>query len=117
MPSRMPNWKMRANALVDGRPTTRPCRMPSLGSACMMRTSRRIAAAGHEAVGVERDREFVLVAPALAEVADVAGLEAGVDLAPPVGDRDAAAPSLGQRAEAAAPPAPRYRGLLVSLST
>ena len=44
MPSRMPNWKMRANALVEGRPTTRPCRMPSRGSACMMRTSRRIAA-------------------------------------------------------------------------
>ena len=45
MPSRMPNWKMRANALVEGRPTTRPCRMPSFGSVCMMRTMRRIAAA------------------------------------------------------------------------
>ena len=26
--------------LVDGNPTTRPCRMPSLGSACMIRTRR-----------------------------------------------------------------------------
>ena len=34
---------------------------------------------GHDAVGVEHDRELVVLAPALAEVADVAGLEAGVD--------------------------------------
>ena len=33
---------------------------------------------GHEAVGVQRDREFVCVAPALAEIADIAGLEAGI---------------------------------------
>ena len=45
MPSRMPNWKMRANALVDGKPTTRLCRMPSLRSICMMRTIRRIESA------------------------------------------------------------------------
>jgi hypothetical protein len=45
MPSRMPNWKMRANALVEGNPTTRPCRMPSFGSACISRTMRMIAAA------------------------------------------------------------------------
>ena len=45
MPSRMPNWKMRAKALVEGRPTTRPWRMPSFGSAWMTRTIRMIAAA------------------------------------------------------------------------
>ena len=33
---------------------------------------------GHQAVGIEHDREFVLRAPALAEIADVAGLEAGI---------------------------------------
>ena len=37
--------------------------------------------AGEQAVGVERDHEFVVLAPALAEVAHVAGLEAGVLLA------------------------------------
>ena len=79
MPSRMPNWKMRANALVEGSPTTRPCRMPSFGSACMMRTMPQDRRRGHEAVGVERDGEFVLAAPALAEIPEVAGLEAGVD--------------------------------------
>ena len=66
----------------------------------MMRTRRRIAAGGHEAVGVERHREFVPAAPALAEVADVAGLEAGVGVAAPVGDRDAPAPRVGERREA-----------------
>ena len=99
MPSRMPNWKMRAKALVDGRPTTRLCRMPSCGSACMMRTRRSTASAGHEAVGVEHDREFVVAAPALAEVADVAGLEAGVLVAPAIGDGNASAPT--SRASAA----------------
>ena len=46
MPNRMPNWKMRANALVAGRPTTSACTMPSFGSACINRTSRSTAAAG-----------------------------------------------------------------------
>ena len=75
MPSRMPNWKMRANALVDGMPTTRLCRMPSFGSICMMRTSCAAdRLGGHDAVGIEHDREFVPAAPALAEVADIARL-------------------------------------------
>ena len=43
MPWRMPNWKMRAKALRDGMPTTRLCRMPSFGWACIMRISRTIA--------------------------------------------------------------------------
>ncbi len=43
IPWRMPNWKMRVKALSDGRPTTRVCRMPSSGLACMARTSRSIA--------------------------------------------------------------------------
>ena len=34
---------------------------------------------GHETVGVERHREIVLAAPALAEITDVAGLVAGID--------------------------------------
>ncbi len=46
----------------DGTPTTRLCRMPSLGCACMMRTRRTIGVAGHQAVGVERQHE-VEVAP------------------------------------------------------
>ncbi len=52
-----------------------------------------------DAVGIERDREFVVVTPALAEVADVAGLEPGIDLAQPVRDADAAIPILGHRPE------------------
>ena len=43
MPWRMPNWKMRANPLDDGMPTTRLCRMPILGWACIMRTMRTIS--------------------------------------------------------------------------
>ena len=92
MPSRMPNWKMRANALVDGMPTTRLCRMPSFGSTCMMRTMRRIESAVWNAVGVERDGELVVRAPAGAEIEHVAGLEAGIVGAPPVGELEAALP-------------------------
>ena len=55
---------------------------------------------GHETVGVERHREIVFAAPALAEITDVAGLVAGVDRAAPVGDRDPVAPARGQRREA-----------------
>ena len=55
---------------------------------------------GHEAVGVEHHGKFVICPPALAEVADVAGLVAGIDVAPPVGDRHAAAPGCRQRREA-----------------
>ncbi len=50
------------------------------------------ACGGHKAVGIERHHQVVPVAPALEEIADVAGLEAGVGLAPPVGDRKAALP-------------------------
>ena len=46
MPSRMPNWKMRAKALADGKPTTSACTMPSCGSVCITRTSRSMADAG-----------------------------------------------------------------------
>ena len=64
--------------------------MPSFGSACMMPTSRRIAAAVMKLSVSSVTIEVVPVAPALAEIAEVAGLEAGVDRAPPVGDRNAA---------------------------
>ena len=65
----------------------------------MMRTRRRIGVRGHEAVGIERDGEFVAAAPVLAEIADVAGLVARVDRTAPVGDRDAVAPAPGQVGE------------------
>ena len=92
MPWRMPNWKMRANADDDGMPTTRLCRMPSFGCACIMRTSlhdrdppdiRLSASSGQH--------QFVVAAPALAEIADVAGLEAGVVGAAAIGDAVAVA--------------------------
>ena len=92
IPRRMPNWKMRAKALVVGMPTTRLCRMPSLGSICMMPHHAQDRRGSHEAVGVERHHQVVTVAPALKEIADVAGLEAGVGLAPAVGDGEAARP-------------------------
>ena len=44
MPSRMPNWKVRAKALELGIPVTRVCTIPSRASDCMMRTRRNIAA-------------------------------------------------------------------------
>jgi hypothetical protein len=42
----------------------------------------------HDAIGVESNSELVAAAPARAEILDVAGLEAGVHRAPPVGDGD-----------------------------
>ena len=100
MPSRMPNWKMRAKALADGIPMTRLCKMPSRGSICMMRTSLSTSVDRHDAVGVEHDREVVVLAPAFAEIADIAGLEADIVGATPVGERDAPAPELRKRREA-----------------
>ena len=78
MPSRMPNWKMRANKLADGSPTTRPCRIPSLGSTCMIRTSRIIASADMKLSASSVTAKFVAAAPAFAKLADVAGLEADI---------------------------------------
>ncbi len=46
MASRIPNWKMRAKALVEGMPITRPCSNPISGDTCMMRTIRMTAEAG-----------------------------------------------------------------------
>jgi hypothetical protein len=57
MPSRMPNWKTRANALVDGMPTTRLCRMPSFGIDLHDAHHAQDRVRGLERVGVERDRE------------------------------------------------------------
>src|SRR5262249_57575218 len=54
----------------------------------------------HKAIGIERDGKFVLGTPLLAEIANVAGLEAGVDGAPPIRNRDAAVPKIGQLLEA-----------------
>src|SRR5262249_15067272 len=47
---------------------------------------------GHHAVGVEHDCEVVVLAPALAEVADIASLEPGILRATTVGQRDLPAP-------------------------
>ena len=84
----MPNWKMRAKALVEGRPTTRPWQDAELRVRLDDAHHPHDRGCGHEAVGVERDGEFVLAAPALAEVPEVSGLEAGVDGAAAVGDRE-----------------------------
>ena len=117
MPSRMPNWKMRAKALADGMPMTRLCRMPSRGSTCMMRTSWSTSVDGHDAVGVEHDGEVVVLAPALAEIADVAGLEAEVVRAAAVGHRDACRARPSASAPKRASSAAAIVGSLVSLST
>src|SRR5207249_12149471 len=55
---------------------------------------------GHHAVGVEHDCEVVILAPALAKVADIAGLEPDIFLAPAVGERDPPAPCRRQRRKA-----------------
>ncbi len=54
----------------------------------------------HETVGVERYREIMFAAPALAELTDVAGLVASVDRTAPIGDRDPVSPARGERGEA-----------------
>ena len=46
----------------------------------------------HDAIGIERNGDVMRRAPALAEVLDITGLEAGIVAAPPVGDRNAALP-------------------------
>ena len=70
----------------------------------MMRTSRSTSADGHDAVGVEHDREVMLLAPALAEFADIAGLEAEIVGATAVGQRNPSAPGRGERGKARCPP-------------
>src|SRR5215213_7518863 len=50
----------------------------------------------HQAVGIEDDRKIVLRAPALAEIADVAGLKSGIPLASAVADCDARIKAAGQ---------------------
>src|SRR5262249_20049939 len=47
---------------------------------------------GHHAVGVEHDCEVVVLAPALAEVADITGLEPDILRATTIGERDLPAP-------------------------
>ena len=76
MPSRMPNWNSRANALADGSPIDQ--RLQDAERRVRLHDPHKAqhGLRAHEAVGVERDGEFVIGAPALAEVADVAGLEA-----------------------------------------
>ena len=75
MPSRMPNWKMRANRLVDGRPTIKALQdaEPGIGLHDPHQTEDGVRR--HEAVGIERDGELVAAAPALAKIADIAGLD------------------------------------------
>ena len=64
MPSRMPNWKMRANALVDGKPDDEALQDAEPGIDLHdPHQTQMIASGGHEAVGIERDREFVAGCP------------------------------------------------------
>jgi hypothetical protein len=56
----------------------------------------------HDAVGVEHDGEVVVLAPALAEIRDVASLEADIVGAKPVGQRDPAVPCRCERGKACA---------------
>jgi hypothetical protein len=73
----MPNWKMRANGLV-------------LGILLHDADQAQDGLGAHEAVGVEHHHMVEFAAPLLAELADVAGLVAGVDHAPAIGDRETA---------------------------
>ena len=54
---------------------------------------------GHDAVGVEHDRKIVVLAPAPAELGDIARLEPGIAGAAAVGEADAAAPGLREMGE------------------
>src|SRR5215218_8553387 len=54
---------------------------------------------GHETVGIKRDGKLVPAPPALAEIADVAGLEAGVDRTAPIGEGNLPSPGAGKRIE------------------
>ena len=99
MPSRIPNWNMRAKALVDGNPTTSPCRIPSRGLVCIKANQTQDRVSRHEAVSVKRDREFVVAAPSVAEIANVAGLVAGVYRTSTVGHRNTAFPPRGELAD------------------
>ena len=60
MPSRMPNWKMRAKALADGMPTTSALQNAELRIGLHDAHETQDGVGGHEAVGVERDGEIVL---------------------------------------------------------
>ena len=84
IPCRIPNWKIRANGLIDGRPTISVCRMPSARVGLHEPGHTQDGRAAHDAVGVEHDHAFVIAAAPGAEVAYVAGLEAGVVGAPAV---------------------------------
>ena len=92
----MPNWKMRANRLVDGSPTISPCKDAELWIDLHDTDEPDDRVCGHEAVGIERDRELVTVPPAFAEISDVAGLEAAVHGTLPVADGDPIAPRCDQ---------------------
>ena len=95
----MPNWNRRAKALVEGSPIDERLQDAErrIGLHDAHEAQHRFGR--HETVGVQRDREFVVAAPSVAEIADIAGLEARIDRAAPVGDRDPAAALGGERAE------------------
>ena len=99
MPWRMPNWKMRAKALRRGRADDEALQDADARMRLHDAHEAQDRLARHQAVGVERQHQVVVRAPALAEIAQVAGLEAGVvgaaaiddalrlgDVAPPGGD-------------------------------
>ena len=97
MPSRMPNWKMRVKARGGGQADDEALQdaEPRIALRDAHQPQDRIRR--HETVGVEHQREIVIAAPARAELADVAGLVAGVDLTPAVDQRQLVAPLRGER--------------------
>ncbi len=90
---------MRAKALVDGKPTTSLLQNSEPRICLHQANQAQDRIRSHEAVGVERDRKFVIPAPSVTEIANIAGLISGIDGAPPVGRADAIFPSRGQLAE------------------
>ena len=110
MPSRMPNWKMRANALVDGMPMTRLCRMPSCGLACMMRTRRSTASAVIRLSASSTSAKSCCSPQRSQKSRMLPALKPVLMLAAAVGERDAAAPGIGELREHAGSRWRRARG-------
>ena len=102
---------------AEGTPTTRLCRMPSFGCACMMRTRRTIVSPDIRLSASSGSMNSKSRAPARAEVAHIAGLEARVVAAPAVDDARRVGVGAPPGRDGLPPRRRRRRGSLVSLST
>src|SRR5438477_451326 len=92
-------WHQRRSRRMNSRSVGGVSSQPRSSSG-KTRTSKPAAGVSrHEAVGIERDREIMLAAPAFAEVADIAGLVGRIELTTPVGDCHPAAPARSQGGE------------------